>query len=136
MPATRFPIRPKPTARTAALKEAIVASFALDPDPAQIHLAGFDESDWHSVLWCLDVSGMAIYFYRQACEIGAVQLLPQIVEAGLAQRLRNNPVRIKSLLDESRTCSVFRQLWFHFCEDVRFAVEASRWNRTVARIGR
>jgi len=106
---SRFPIRPKPTSRTAALKEAIVASFALDPDLARMRLAGFEEPDWLSVLWWLDISGMAIYFYRRACEIGAEGLLPRDVEAGLAQRLNNNRVRIKSLLHESRVLATWFQ---------------------------
>jgi hypothetical protein len=109
MPGSRFPIRAKPTSRTSALKEAIVASFALDSDSARMRLAGFEESDWLSVLRWLDISGMAIYFYRRACEIGADSLLPPGVEAGLAQRLSNNRVRIKSLLDEA--CAL--AAWFH-----------------------
>ena len=36
MPGSRFPIRPKLTSRTAAIKEAIVASFALDPELARL----------------------------------------------------------------------------------------------------
>ncbi|MGH9353560.1 MAG: nucleotidyltransferase family protein, partial [Terriglobia bacterium] len=94
MPGRRFPTRNRTTPQTAALKEAIVASFAL--------VGGFEEADWLSVLWWLDVSGMAIYFYDRACEIGAVGLLPQNVEAGLAQRLSDNRGRAKALLDEAR----------------------------------
>lgn len=109
MPGSPFPIRQKLTSRNIALKEAIVASFALDPDPARTRLAGFDESDWLSVLWWLDIRGMAIYFYRRACEIGAEPLLPRDVEAGLAQRLSNTRVRTKALLDEARVLATWFQ---------------------------
>lgn len=109
MTATQLPIRTKPNSRTTALKEAIVASFALDPESACIRLAGFEESDWRSVLWWLDISGMAIYFHHRAREVGAASLLPQDVEAGLAQRLSNNQIRIKALLDEARTLATWFQ---------------------------
>lgn len=102
MPGSRSPMRNRTTPRTAALKEAIVASFVLDPDLARIRLSGFEEADWLSVPAWLDVSGMAIYFYHRACEIGADRLLPRDVEAGLAQRLSKNRVRAKALLDEAR----------------------------------
>jgi hypothetical protein len=105
----RFPIRPKPTTRTPALKEAIVASFALDPDPAQMRLAGFDESDWHSVLWWLDIGGMATCFYLRACEIGVDRFLPPGVEADLALRLSNNRIRTKAILDEARALATWFQ---------------------------
>lgn len=109
MSGSRFPIRNKPTSRTSALKEVIVASFALDPNPARSRLEGFEVSDWLSVMWWLDISGMALYLYRRLCEIGADPLLPRDVEEGLAQRLRNNRVRMKSLLDESRVLATWFQ---------------------------
>lgn len=108
MPAS-FPIRNKVTARTPALKEAIVSSFALDPDAARMRLAGFEEADWLSVLWWLDIGGMAIYFYRRSREIAADSLLPRSLETALAQRLSNNRLRMKSLLDESRELAAWFQ---------------------------
>lgn len=102
MPGSRFLIRHKNSIRTAALKEAIVASFILDPDSARMRLAGFEESDWLGVLSWLDISGMAIYFYHRACEIGANRMLSQNVETELAQRFSHNRVRVKALLDEAR----------------------------------
>ena len=102
-----FPQPARATPRTAALKEAIVASFASDADSAPMLLTGFDESDWLSVLWWLDISGMAIYFYHRACQIGADALLPQGVKAGLAQRLSHNRVRTQSLFDEARALATW-----------------------------
>jgi hypothetical protein len=105
---SRFPIRHKPTARTAALKEAIVACFTLDPGPARVRLTGFAESDWLNVLWWLDTSGMALYFYHRAHEIGADAALPRTMESALAQRLSSNVIRMKSLFYESRALAA----WF------------------------
>jgi hypothetical protein len=109
MPGSRFPIRHKLTSRTTALNEAIVASFALNPDPARMRLVGFEETDWDSVLWWLDISRMAIYFYRRACEIGAEPLLQRDVEAGLAQRLSDTRFRTKTLLDRARVLATWFQ---------------------------
>lgn len=102
MPARLFPTRTKPTARSAALKEAIVASFALDSPAARMRLISFEEADWISVLWWLDISGLALYFFRRAGEIGADQLLPPPVKAGLAERLINNQERMQSLRNEAQ----------------------------------
>jgi Uncharacterised nucleotidyltransferase len=105
---SRFPIRSKPTPRSSALKEAIVGSFALDPGLAVPLLAGFEEADWLSVLWWLDISGMAIYFYDHARQIGADAILPRSISEGLALRLSNNRFRMKSLLNEARVLAA----WF------------------------
>ncbi|HEV2136056.1 MAG TPA: nucleotidyltransferase family protein [Terracidiphilus sp.] len=91
------------------MKEAVLASFTLDLDSARKRLTGFEEPDWFSILWWLDISGMAIYFYHRACEIGGDRLLPREVEAGLAQRLSNNRARTKALLDEARALAAWFQ---------------------------
>src|SRR6185437_11487694 len=102
MPGSRITIRDKSTPRTPALKEAIVASFALDPDAGRMRLAGFDEPDWCGVLRWLDIHGLAIYFCHRAREIGAVAMLPRRLKEELAQRWSNNLGRTKSLFDEAR----------------------------------
>ncbi len=101
MPLSRFPMRIKTTSRSLELKEAVVACFALDSGMALPRLTGFEEADWLSILWWLDISGMAIYLYHRAREIGADVMLPHSVKAGLADRLRNNRDRMKSLLNEA-----------------------------------
>lgn len=108
MQPNRFPIRNKSTKRSLELKDAIVACFALEPTPATLRLRDFESSDWLSVLWWLDSSGMAIYFYQRAREIGADAMLPRALESELALRLSSNHIRIKSLLDESRVLAT----WF------------------------
>lgn len=102
MPTSRFPIRVRTTRRSSQLKEAIVAGFALDPASALLRLEGFEEADWLSVLWWLDASGLAIYFYDRAREIGADPMLPPALEADLALRLESNRIRMKFLFEESR----------------------------------
>jgi Uncharacterised nucleotidyltransferase len=97
-----FPIRIKTTPRSLELKEAVVACFTLDPGLALSRLTGFKPEDWLSILWWLDTSGIAIYFYHRACEIGADAMLPCEMGAGLAKRLRNNCDRMKSLFNEAR----------------------------------
>lgn len=100
MPGIMFS-RAKPTARSLELKEAIIASFVLEPGEACRRLAAFDEADWLSVMWWLDVCGMAIYFLDRAQRIGAGGTIPRRVEASLAQRLKNNCIRMEALRNES-----------------------------------
>jgi hypothetical protein len=100
MPGTMFS-RAKPTARSLELKEAIIASFVLEPGEACRRLAGFDEADWLSVMWWLDVSGMAIYSLDLVQRIGAGEMIPRNVQASLAQRLKNNGIRMEALRHES-----------------------------------
>jgi hypothetical protein len=109
MPGSHFPIRVKSTKRSLELKEAIVASFALDPAQALLRLSDFEQADWLSVLWWLDTSGMAIYFFDRAREIGADAMLPLTMELALAQRLNNNRTRMKSLLAEARALALWLQ---------------------------
>ncbi|HET7104580.1 MAG TPA: nucleotidyltransferase family protein [Terracidiphilus sp.] len=103
------PNRAKSRKRSTSLKEAIVASFALDPRPALGRLKDFDEGDWLNGLWWLDTSGMTIYLYDRIREAGAGALLPRAVELAMAQRLRNNNIRMKSLLEEARTLAAWFQ---------------------------
>lgn len=97
-----FPIRIKTTPRSLELKEAVIACFTLDPGLALSRLTGFQSEDWLSILWWLDTSGIAIYFYHRAREISADAMLPHEMEGGLAERLRNNRNRVKSLFNEAR----------------------------------
>ncbi len=90
------------------MKEAIVSSFVLEPGETRRRLAEFNDADWLSVLWWLDVNGMAIYSLDRARSIGADKLIPHSVEAGLAQRLENNRIRMDTLRQEShRVASSF-----------------------------
>lgn len=99
---SQFPIRIKTTPRSPELKEAVVASFTIDPGPALSRLTGFQWEDWLSIQWWLDTSGIAIYFYQRAREIGADSMLPPEMETGLAERLKSNRNRVKSLFNEAR----------------------------------
>src|SRR5580698_1747123 len=107
MSRNRFPHRYKMTARTHELKEAIVASFAT-PGCADDCLGGFSDTDWKSILWWLDISGLAIYSLIQCRERGADRLLPEWLNGYLGQRLENNRVRIAALRREA--CELARRL--------------------------
>jgi hypothetical protein len=104
----RIPRRNKTTARTHELKEAIVASFANPGDGAVDGLRGFSDADWKSVLWWLDMSGLAIYFLAQSLEIGAANVLPEWMSEDLAQRFSNNRIRTAALRAEA--CELARCL--------------------------
>jgi hypothetical protein len=99
----RFPIRNRTTARTRKLKEAIVASFSQQSEEAVRGLFGFREADWQSVLWWLDISGMAIYFLDRAQQVGADSIMPSKLKEELAERLQQNRFRIQALTEEART---------------------------------
>ncbi len=101
MPRSPVAKRARPTARTLELKEAIVASFALREDEARRRLAGFNEADWLSVLWWLDIGGMAIYALDSIEHNGAEELIPLSVKISLAQRRANNRIRLEALRHES-----------------------------------
>jgi hypothetical protein len=97
----RFPTRPRLTSRSLDLKQSILASFVLDQEQARPRLVGFNEVDWLSILWWLDISGIAIYFLDRVQQIGIEGILPQAVHSSLAQRLENNRSRTQALFDEA-----------------------------------
>jgi hypothetical protein len=96
-------MRNRTTARTRELKEAIVASFSAEGDDVAMGLGGFTEADWKSVLWWLDISGMAIYFLDQTRRVGVTSLIPLAVEGDLAERSQRNRLRIQALKEEACT---------------------------------
>jgi Uncharacterised nucleotidyltransferase len=104
----RIPMRPKATPRSQDLKDAIVACFTMEGADARGALSSFNEADWLSVMWWLDISGMAIYFLDRARQTGVDAILPRDLEANLAQRLNRNRIRMEALLRESRTLAA----WF------------------------
>jgi len=96
-----FPIRNRTTARTRELKDAIVASFSATRGEAIPRLDGFTEADWQSVLWWLDISGMAIYFLDQMQRLGSEGMIPSKIRASLEERLQRNRFRIQALKEEA-----------------------------------
>jgi|GEM_PF-6752894 len=101
MTAHQFPTRPHTTSRSLELKQSILASFVLDTEQARQRLVGFSESDWISVLWWLDISGMALYFLERSQQVGIEDVLPALVRASLSQRLASNRARTRALLEEA-----------------------------------
>jgi hypothetical protein len=104
-----FPVWNRATARTCELKSAIVACFRGREEGLTEHLSRFNLADWQSVLWWLDISGMAIYFLDRARSTGAEKSIPEQIAAGLEERLQRNSVRIDALLQEASMLAT----WFH-----------------------
>lgn len=69
---------------------------------------------------------------RTTCQI----LLPRVLPATILEAQANESYSQKWNRYCVETRFILQRLWFHFREGVRFAVETSRWNRAVARIGR
>lgn len=103
-----FPRRNRTTAHTLRLKQAIVATFALPCDEALRRVAGFSEDDWQSVIWWLDISGMALYFLNRIQQLGT-DAVPLPMQQALEERLRANRVRIYALKEEASTLAA----WFN-----------------------
>lgn len=101
-------MRVRSTARSAQLKEAIISSFKADACVLKPSFDRFNDADWTSVMWWLDISGTAIYFLHQAHQIGVEESLPRAVREGLERRLENNRLRMQSLLEQSHaTAALF-----------------------------
>ena len=102
-----FPFRNKSTPRTRALKEAIVACLTRS-NAAQL-LEGYSPADWESVLWWLDISGTALYFFDRAQQLNVQDVIAPHVDEALMRRLQRNQIRIRSLHQEAATLAS----WFH-----------------------
>jgi hypothetical protein len=96
-----FPTRPRPTSRSLELKQSILAAFVFDAEQTRQRLVGFDEADWLSIFWWLDISGIAIYFLDRTQQIGIESALPQSVHSSLNQRFERNRSRTRALFDEA-----------------------------------
>ena len=103
----RFSKSNKTTARSRHLKEAIVASFTAHGCSIDA-MRGFSNADWKSVLWWLDISGLAIYFLVQCQNNDARRLIPEWLSEELTQRLENNRFRIAALRREA--CELTQRL--------------------------
>jgi Uncharacterised nucleotidyltransferase len=103
-----FPVRNRPTARTRELKDSIIACFRRPREELSENLCGFNLSDWQSVLWWLDISGLAIYFLDRAKSAAVDKSIPPQIVAGLDDRLQRNGIRIDALLQEASALAA----WF------------------------
>jgi hypothetical protein len=104
-----FPVRNRTTARSRELKDAILAGFRSPREELTSHLDSFSLADWRSVLWWLDITGMAIYFFDRVKTAGAREVIPDQIMVTLEDRLQRNSIRIDALLKEASTLAA----WFH-----------------------
>src|SRR6185437_4882902 len=97
-----IPIRTRRMASTRSrqLKQAIVAVFTRAEAPAS-RLQDFSEAEWNSVLWWLDISGMALYLLDELRRQHADQCVPHPMIAELEFRLERNRERTHGLLREA-----------------------------------
>jgi hypothetical protein len=86
--------------RTQQLREAVVLAFC-DPLPPECgRLWYLNEKEWGKLLYWLDTSGLALYFFDRITELGQCETLPRSVFARLRQNVDDNTVRMESMLAE------------------------------------
>jgi len=97
-----MPIRTRRKASTHSLqlKRAILAVFTPTGSTAG-RLSEFSEADWTAVLWWLDVSGMALYFFEEIRRQNLSQYIPRFVVTELELRLERNRERTMGLLRDA-----------------------------------
>jgi hypothetical protein len=79
---------------------ALLSLFHLKPEYLD-RLLALSAGEWRRVIHWLDVSGLTLYFAHQVKEFSIQASLPIAVSQGLQQRLSDNRVRIRGLLQES-----------------------------------
>jgi hypothetical protein len=99
------PIRPetrhRPSlSRTQQLRQAVLLAFC-DPLPPEYgRLWRLTEKEWQRLLYWLDTSGLALYFFDRIIELGQCKMLPPFVFARLRQNVEDNTARMDSMLAE------------------------------------
>ncbi len=100
------PIRPAetrhrpPLSRTQQMREAVLLAFC-DPLPPEYgRLWRLTKKEWHGLLYWLDTSGLALYFFDRVIELGQRKMLPPSVFARLQRNVEENTARMDSLLCE------------------------------------
>jgi hypothetical protein len=91
----------RPRRRRFRLREAVLASFALNGCDVAEMLGGFPAKTWRAELEWLDVSGLALYLLDHLLAHEDEALLPPSVLARLRQNLADNRRRTKALLAEA-----------------------------------
>ena len=87
--------------REQRIHEAVLFSFLI-PIPGQIEqLLQLSTKEWLRLLHWLDVSGLALYLLDRFIQLGLLDALPKSVVDDLQQRMKNNTLRTRGMLDES-----------------------------------
>lgn len=95
----------KQRARSARLKEAVLASFHEPAPSVRVRLAEFSLSDWERAKYWLDVSGLALYFLDRLVMLGLESCLPAPMCHQLRIHLDENRARSASLFGETVSVS-------------------------------
>jgi hypothetical protein len=86
--------------RSLQLKQAILAVFKREA-PAARRLEEFSETDWTTVLWWLDISGIALYFLDEVRRQSLHPCIPHSIITELESRMERNRERTRGLLREA-----------------------------------
>jgi len=86
--------------RTHQLREAALLVFC-EPLPAECQrLWHLTQKEWKDLLYWLDTSGLALYFFDRIAEHGKCEMFPPSVLARLQQNVEDNTERMNSMLAE------------------------------------
>jgi len=87
--------------RAQQLREAVLLVFC-DPLPVEYkRLLDISRKEWQTLLFWLDTSGLALYFFDRLSELDLLEILPSHVLARLEENLADNSERIDAMIAES-----------------------------------
>lgn len=92
-----------PLSHAFELREAVLLLFC-DPVPNECsRLLQLSSRDWQRLLYWLDTSGLALYFFDRVRELGLTDALPEPVTTRLRRNLADNFERTEEMIAESIT---------------------------------
>lgn len=92
-------------ARSAWLKEAVLALFHRPAYEVEMRLSEFTVDDWEHILFWLDISGLALYLLDQLTQLHLTGSLPASIRSRLEGDLADNRERSADLLREASAIS-------------------------------
>jgi len=70
--------------------------------PLQLEeLSDLSRRNWKALVHWLDIGGLALYFFDRLSELGSLNALPRFVAESLKQKMDENTVRTRGMMDES-----------------------------------
>ena len=87
--------------RRLQLREAVLSSFCDPLPPIFARLHHLSRGEWKGLLFWLDTSGLALYFFDRLEKLNLLATLPTHVRERLKQNLADNTERIEGMIGES-----------------------------------